>query len=96
MQSYKAAPSNSNMLGYKLPFEELISEKGSYQSRITGQNMESTKILVSKEARELLIGFQLEEAARLHKRISQSDALVIAVELAEQARVTEGAIDWKG
>ena len=89
MQSYKAALSNSNMLGYKLPFEELISEKGSYQSRITGQNMESTKILVSKEARELLIGFQLEEAARLHKRISQSDALVIAVELAKQARDTK-------
>jgi hypothetical protein len=51
--------------------------------------MERTKILVSKEARELLIGFQLEEAARLHKRISQSDALVIAVELAKQARDTE-------
>ena len=34
MQSYNAAPCNSNMLGYKLPFEESISEKGSYQSRI--------------------------------------------------------------
>ena len=51
--------------------------------------MERTKILVSKEARELLIGFQLKEAARLGKRISQSDALVIAVELASQARDTE-------
>ena len=89
MQSYKAALCNCNMLVYKLPFEGLISEKGSYQSRITGQDMERTKILVSKEARELLIGFQLEEAARLHKRISQSDALVIAVELAKQARDTE-------
>ena len=77
------------MLGYMLPFEGLISEKGSYQSRITGQNMERTKILVSKDARELLIGFQLEEAARLHKRISQSDALVIAVGLAKQARETD-------
>jgi hypothetical protein len=77
------------MLGYKLPFEGSISEKGSYQSRITGQHMERTKILVSKEARELLIGFQLKEAARLHKRISQSDALVIAVELAKKARDTE-------
>jgi hypothetical protein len=77
------------MLGYKLPFEESISEKGSYQSGIKRQNMERTKILVSKEARELLIGFQLEEAARLHKRISQSDALVIAVELAKQAKDTE-------
>jgi hypothetical protein len=89
MQSYNAAPCNSNMLGYKLPFEELMLEKGSYQSRITGHNMERTKILVSKEARELLIGFQLKEAARLGKRISQSDALVIAVELAKQARDTE-------
>jgi hypothetical protein len=51
--------------------------------------MERTKILVSKEARELLIGFQLKEAARLGKRISQSDALIIAVELAKQARDTE-------
>ncbi len=90
MHGYYAVPRNSNMLGYTLPFEESISEKGSYQSRITEQNMERTKILVSKEARELLICFQLEEAARLHKRISQSDALVIAVELAKQARETEG------
>jgi len=90
MQSDKAAPCNSNMLGYKLPFEGLMLEKGSYQCKITGQNMERTKILVSKEARELLIGFQLKEAARLGKRISQSDALVIAVELAKQARDTEG------
>ena len=89
MQSYKEAPCNSTMLGYKLPFEELMSEKGSYKSGIRRQDMERTKILVSKEARELLIGFQLEEAARLGKRISQSDALVIAVELAKQARDTE-------
>jgi hypothetical protein len=89
MQGYNAAPCNSNMLGYKLPFEGLILEKGSYQSRTMGKKMERTKILVSKEARELLIGFQLKEAARLGKRISQSDALVIAVELAKQARDTE-------
>jgi len=52
--------------------------------------MERTKILVSKEARELLIGFQLKEAARLGKRISQSDALIIAVEIAKHARDAEG------
>jgi len=77
------------MLGYKLPFEESISEKGSYSSSTIGKKMERTKILVSKDARELLIGFQLKEAARLGKRISQSDALVIAVELAKQARETD-------